>query len=182
MNENNLIWLDLEMTGLNPEKDRILEIATLVTDSKLNILSEGPVVAIYQSELQLSLMNAWNVRIHNSSGLLDEVQSSKSNECDAENMTINFLKDWVPYQSSPICGNSIGQDRRFLFEYMPALEMYFSYRCLDVSVIKELVIRWRPDLLSGLKLRKEHRALDDIRESVSELIYYRDNFIIQSVL
>lgn len=177
MSKNNLIWLDLEMTGLNLEQDRILEIATLITDNTLNVLSEGPVLAIYQTELQLSLMNAWNVRMHNGSGLLDRVRCSTVNECDAANMTIDFLKCWVSCNSSPICGNSIGQDRRFLRKYMPDLEMYFNYRCIDVSVIKELAMRWRPDLFNGLKLHKKHRALEDIRESVVELIYYRDHFI-----
>lgn len=174
---NNLIWLDLEMTGLDPEKDRILEIATLITDSRLNILAEGPVLVIHQSESQLSLMNAWNTRTHNLSGLLQEVRFSKMDECRASTLTIDFLKNWIACKNSPICGNSIAQDRRFLFRYMPELETYFSYRCLDVSTIKELVKRWRPDLLSGLKLRKMHRALEDIRESVVELTYYRDHFM-----
>lgn len=177
MSNDNLIWLDLEMTGLNPEQDRILEIATLITDSKLNILSEGPVLAIYQPESQLSLMNTWNIKTHNFSGLLEKVRSSKIDEFSASCLTINFLKKWVTCKSSPICGNSIAQDRRFLLRYMPNLEMYFNHRYLDVSTIKELVMRWRPDLLSGLNLRKEHRALEDIHESVSELIYYRDHFI-----
>lgn len=165
------------MTGLHPERDRILEIATLITDNNLNILSEGPVLAIHQSESQLSLMNAWNVRTHSVNGLLEKVRSSKIDEYNASNLTIDFLKRWVSYRKSPICGNSIFQDRRFLCQYMPELEMYFNYRCLDVSSIKELVIRWRPDLLSTLKLRKTHRALEDIRDSVAELMYYRDNFI-----
>lgn len=177
MNDNNLIWLDLEMTGLNPEQDRILEIATLITDNQLNILSEGPVVAIYQPNSQLSLMNAWNIKTHSGNGLLDQVRISTVDEISASNMTIDFLKNWVSYKNSPICGNSIAQDRRFLYKYMPDLEMYFNHRCLDVSVIKELIIRWRPDLLTRLKLHKTHRALEDIRESVMELIYYRDHFI-----
>lgn len=176
-NNNFLIWIDLEMTGLNPDKDRILEIATLITDSRLNILSEGPVLAIYQSELQLSLMNAWNIRTHSFNGLLEKVRSSKVDEFSASKLTIDFLRHWVAYKSSPMCGSSIAQDRRFLLKYMPDLEMYFNYRCLDVSTIKELVTRWRPDLLPALKLYKKHRALEDIRESVTELIYYRDHFI-----
>lgn len=174
---NNLIWLDLEMTGLDPEKDRILEIATLITDNKLNILSEGPVLVIHQTELQLSLMNTWNVCTHGLSGLLQEVRFSNVDELSASKLTIDFLENWVSCKISPICGNSVAQDRRFLLRYMPDLEKYFNYRCLDVSTIKELVKRWRPDLLSGLKLRKIHRALEDIRESVAELTYYRDHFM-----
>lgn len=174
---NNLIWIDLEMTGLNPDQDRILEIATLVTDSQLNILSEGPVLSIYQTEPQLSLMNEWNTYTHNFTGLLKKVRSSKLSECDASNLTIEFLRNWVSFKESPICGNSIAQDRRFLIKYMPELEAYFNYRCLDVSTIKELVMRWRPDLIDGLKLNKTHRALEDVRESVLELLYYREHFI-----
>lgn len=176
-NNDNLIWIDLEMTGLNPEIDRILEIATLITDSRLNILSEGPVLAIYQSEPNLLLMNEWSARTHGFTGLLKKVRSSKLNECDASDITLDFLRNWVPFGKSPICGNSIAQDRRFLFKYMPKLEMYFNHRYLDVSTVKELMIRWRPDLISGLKLCKTHRALEDIRESVLELMYYRKHFI-----
>lgn len=174
---SNLIWIDLEMTGLDPEKERILEIATLVTDNELNILSEGPVLTIYQSEEQLLSMNEWNIRTHNTTGLLKEVRSSKLDEIEASNLVIEFLKNWVPFKNSPICGNSIAQDRRFLIKYMPKLETYFSHRYLDVSTIRELMMRWRPDLVSGLKLYKVHRALEDIRESVKELIYYRKHFI-----
>lgn len=177
MSNDNLIWIDLEMTGLNPEFDKILEIAIVITDSELNILSEGPDLAIYQPELQLSLMNEWNFRTHSFSGLLEKVRSSQISESVASNLMIDFLKNWVPYRKSPMCGNSIFQDRRFLLRYMPDLEMYCNYRCLDVSVTKELMMRWRPDLLSGLKLNKAHRAMKDIHESITELIYYRDNFI-----
>ncbi|URJ25162.1 oligoribonuclease [Candidatus Blochmannia ocreatus (nom. nud.)] len=177
MYNDNLIWIDLEMTGLNLEKDRILEIATLVTDSKLNILSEGPVIAIFQSETQLSLMDDWNMNVHNATGLLQKVRSSKFNEINAANLTISFLKNWVAFKKSPICGNNIAQDRRFLLKYMPELENYFNYHYLDVSTLKELVLRWRSDLLSGLKLKKTHRALDDIRSSVTELTYYRKYFL-----
>lgn len=177
MNNHHLIWLDLEMTGLNPEHDRIIEMATLITDSKLNVLSEGPVLVIHQSELQLSLMNTWNIQTHSLNGLLEEVRSSQINESSASDLTIDFLRKWVSYKNSPICGNSVAQDRRFLLRYMPDLEMYFNHRCLDVSTIKELMMRWRPDLLPGLKLNKLHRAMEDIRESVLELKYYRDYFL-----
>ncbi|URJ28095.1 oligoribonuclease [Candidatus Blochmannia vicinus (nom. nud.)] len=177
MHDKNLIWIDLEMTGLNPEKDRVLEIATVITDSKLNILSEGPVIAIHQSESQLLLMNDWNIRVHSFTGLLEKVRSSKLDEIDASNLTVNFLKNWVPFKKSPICGSSVAQDRRFLFRYMPELESYFNHHYLDVSTIKELMIRWRPDLISGLKLRKTHRALEDIHESIVELMYYRKYFM-----
>ncbi len=176
-NENNLIWVDLEMTGLSPERDRIIEIATLVTDSHLNILAEGPVLAIHQSDEQMGLMDEWNVRVHTGSGLVARVKTSLLNEKDAEKQTIAFLQQWVAAGKSPICGNSISQDRRFLFRYMPQLESYFHYRCLDVSTLKELAIRWKPDILPGIEKKSTHRALDDIRESVAELAYYRDNFI-----
>lgn len=174
---NNLIWIDLEMTGLDPRLHRILELATVVTDSNLNILSEGPVLVIHQSEEHLLYMDQWNKKVHTDTGLLKEVQSSILNELDASNITIEFLKNWVNLKVSPICGNSIAQDRRFLFKYMPKLESYFNYRYLDVSTVKELMIRWRPDLISGFKCNKIHRALEDIYESISELLYYRGNFI-----
>lgn len=177
MRNHNLIWIDLEMTGLNPELDRILEVATVVTDSQLNILSEGPVLTIHQTELQLLTMNQWNIRTHTNTGLLKKVQESELNELDASNLTIEFLKNWVDFKTSPICGSSIAQDRRFLIKYMPKLESYFNYRYLDVSTIKELVIRWRPDLLSGFQCFKTHRALKDIHDSISELMYYRKHFI-----
>ncbi|ADV33485.1 oligoribonuclease [Candidatus Blochmanniella vafra str. BVAF] len=176
--DKNLIWIDLEMTGLNPEKDRIIEIATLITDSELNILSTGPNLAINQTELKLSEMDSWNVRTHSANGLLTQVRSSKLNECDASNLTIKFLKNWISFQKSPICGSSVAQDRRFLIKYMPKLESYFNHRYLDVSTIKELVMRWRSDLIVGLKVHKKtHRALEDIHESILELAYYRQYFI-----
>lgn len=174
---SNLIWIDLEMTGLDPENDKIIEIATVITDSELNILSEGPNLIINQSEFQIDKMDTWNVCTHTSNGLLQKVRSSKLHELDASNITIEFLKNWIPFKQSPICGSSIAQDRRFLYKYMPELESYFNYRCLDVSTIKELMVRWRPDLISDLKLNKTHRALSDIYSSISELTYYRDNFI-----
>jgi oligoribonuclease len=177
VNENNLIWIDLEMTGLDPERDRIIEIATLVTDANLNVLAEGPTLAVHQPDSQLALMDDWNVRTHTASGLVDRVKASAFDEGAAERETIAFLQQWVPAGKSPICGNSIGQDRRFLFRYMPELEAYFHYRYLDVSTLKELARRWKPEMLAGFKKRNTHQALDDIRESVAELAYYREHFI-----
>lgn len=176
-NENNLIWIDLEMTGLDPQRDRIIEIATLVTDQNLNILAEGPTIAVHQSDEQLALMDDWNVRTHTGSGLVARVKTSSQNDRDAELATLAFLRQWVPEGKSPICGNSVGQDRRFLFKYMPELERYFHYRYLDVSTLKELARRWKPEILAGFKKRGTHQALDDIRESVAELAYYRTHFI-----
>ena len=175
--ENNLIWIDLEMTGLDPERDRIIEIATLVTDANLNILAEGPTIAVHQSDDQLALMDEWNVRTHTGSGLVERVKASTLDDREAELATLEFLKQWVPAGKSPICGNSIGQDRRFLFKYMPELESYFHYRYLDVSTLKELARRWKPEILDGLTKQGMHQAMDDIRESVAELAYYRENFI-----
>ncbi|MEJ5072840.1 oligoribonuclease [Enterobacter ludwigii] len=176
-NENNLIWIDLEMTGLDPECDRIIEIATLVTDANLNILAEGPTIAVHQSDEQLALMDDWNVRTHTGSGLVDRVKASSEDDRAAELATIEFLKQWAPEGKSPICGNSVGQDRRFLVKYMPELEAYFHYRALDVSTLKELARRWKPEILEGFKKQGTHQAMDDIRESVAELAYYRENFI-----
>ncbi|ASY80998.1 oligoribonuclease [Pectobacterium polaris] len=177
LDENNLIWIDLEMTGLNPDHDRIIEIATLVTDANLNVLAEGPVMAVYQSDSQLALMDDWNVRTHGASGLTDRVKASTTDERAAELETLAFLQKWVPAGKSPICGNSIGQDRRFLFRYMPELEAYFHYRYLDVSTLKELARRWKPEILTGFKKQGTHQAMDDIRESLAELAYYRENFL-----
>lgn len=175
--EQNLIWIDLEMTGLDPERDRIIEIATIVTDANLNILAEGPVLAVHQSDEQLGLMDDWNVRTHGASGLTERVRASTYSDAQAEQATIAFLKQWVPQGASPICGNSVGQDRRFLFRYMPALEQYFHYRYLDVSTLKELARRWKPEVLDGFTKKNTHQALDDIRESIAELAYYRETFI-----
>ena len=177
VDENNLIWIDLEMTGLNPDNDRIIEIATLVTDANLNVLAEGPVMAVHQSDSQLALMDDWNVRTHGASGLTDRVKASTTDERAAELETLAFLQKWVPAGKSPICGNSIGQDRRFLFRYMPELEAYFHYRYLDVSTLKELARRWKPEILTGFKKQGTHQAMDDIRESLAELAYYRENFL-----
>lgn len=177
MNENNLIWIDLEMTGLDPERDRIIEIATLVTDANLNILAEGPALAVHQNDEQLALMDEWNQQTHTATGLIERVKVSQYDTPAAEQETLLFLQQWVSANTSPICGNSVGQDRRFLFKYMPLLEAYFHYRYLDVSTLKELARRWKPEILQGCKKQGVHQAMDDIRESVAELAYYREYFI-----
>ncbi|VFP83052.1 oligoribonuclease [Candidatus Erwinia haradaeae] len=177
LNVNNLIWIDLEMTGLNPDRDRILEIAILLTDSDLNILSEGLLFTICQPTLQLETMDEWNIQTHTHSGLINRVKVSQTSERDAEVAILDFLKLWVPARSSPMCGNSIAQDRRFLFKYMPDLESYFHYRYIDVSTIKELVRRWKPEILLGLHKKGIHKALEDVHDSISELLYYRKHFI-----
>ncbi len=176
-NKMNLIWLDLEMTGLEVESERILEIATIVTDPHLNILAEGPVFAIRQSNELLDKMDEWNTRQHNKSGLVARVKASKITEEQAEKETIDFLKQYVDKGDSPLCGNSICLDRRFLLKYMPNLAFYFHYRQIDVSSVKELVARWKPELLSALKKESKHLALDDIKDSINELAYYREHFI-----
>ncbi len=176
-NKNNLIWIDLEMTGLNPDINKIIEIATLVTDSNLNILSEGPNIAIYQKKKYLNNMNDWNFNIHSSTGLLNKVKNSLFDENKAEKKTIKFLKKWVLKGVSPICGSTIAQDRRFLYKYMPNLESYFHYRYIDVSTLKELINRWYPDFkFSFVNRKKIHSALLDIKNSVSELLFYRKYF------
>ncbi len=176
-NENNLIWIDLEMTGLDPERDRIIEIATLVTDANLNILAEGPTIAVHQSDEQLALMDDSNVRTHTASGLIERVKASTMGDREAELAPLEFLKQWVPAGQSPIWGNSIGQDRRFLFQYMPELEAYFHSRYLAVSTLKELARRWKPEILDCFTKQGTLQAMDDIRESVAELAYYREHFI-----
>ncbi|WP_226643426.1 oligoribonuclease [Microbulbifer variabilis] len=176
MDQNNLIWIDLEMTGLDPEKERIIEIATIVTDSRLNILAEGPAMVIHQSDALLNAMDDWNTEQHGGSGLVAKVKESNISEREAERETLEFLRHWVPEGASPMCGNSIGQDRRFLVKYMPQLESYFHYRNLDVSSVKELARRWRPDVLDGVKKHSSHLALDDIRDSIEELRHYRETF------
>lgn len=175
--DDNLIWIDLEMTGLDVNKDRIIEIATIVTDSQLNVLAEGPVFAIHQEDKLLSSMDEWNTKHHNQSGLVERVKTSTITEKQAEIDTINFLKHYVGKGLSPMCGNSICQDRRFLYKYMPSLVEYFHYRNLDVSTLKELVKRWRPELLKGMTKMSKHIAQDDIKDSIAELIYYRLHFI-----
>ena len=176
-NDDNLVWLDLEMTGLNPEHDRILEIATIVTDSNLHILAEGPVFAIHQSTSMLNNMNDWCIKQHGKSGLTERVKNSSINESTAEMETLNFIKQWVPEGLSPLCGNSIYQDRRFLAKYMPTLEVYFHYRNLDVSTLKILMQRWKPQLADGFKKESEHLALADIYDSINELKYYRERWL-----
>ncbi len=176
-NPQNLIWIDLEMTGLDPDRDVIIEMATIVTDSDLNTLAEGPVIAIHQPEEILAGMDEWNTRQHGQSGLTQRVRESTVSMAEAEAQTMAFLEQWVPKRSSPICGNSICQDRRFLYRHMPRLEGYFHYRNLDVSTLKELAARWAPQVRESFKKGNTHLALDDIRESIAELRHYRDHFI-----
>ncbi|QFY45200.1 oligoribonuclease [Candidatus Methylospira mobilis] len=176
-NPQNLIWIDLEMTGLDPQRDVIIEIATIVTDQDLDILAEGPVLAIHQQESVLAAMDAWNQNQHGKSGLLERVRASIVSEADAEKATIEFLAEWLPQRKSPMCGNSICQDRRFLYRCMPELEAFFHYRNLDVSTVKELATRWAPKIMKGFSKNGTHLALDDIRESIRELRYYREHFI-----
>ena len=176
-NEFNLIWLDMEMTGLDPDNDRIIEVAVVVTDPELNIIGEGPVFAIHQSDELLDGMDAWNKGTHGRSGLIDRVKASTVTEAEAEVALIAFLKDYVPAGKSPMCGNSICQDRRFMARGMPKLEAFFHYRNLDVSTLKELCRRWKPELASGFKKHQKHTALADIIESIEELKYYREHFI-----
>lgn len=175
--EENLIWIDLEMTGLDPETDRIIEIATLVTDKDLNVLAEGPVRAIRQDEALLEGMDAWNTRQHNQSGLVARVRASDVDEAEAQRETLEFLAEYVPQGASPMCGNSICQDRRFLARYMPELEAFFHYRHIDVSTLKELAKRWAPEAAKGFKKQSSHLAMDDIRDSLAELAYYRETLL-----
>lgn len=176
-NELNLVWVDMEMTGLEPDTDRIIEVAVLVTDMHLNILAEGPVFAIHQSDAVLDGMDAWNKGTHGRSGLIERVKASTVTEAQAEEELIAFLKQYVPKGKSPMCGNTICQDRRFMVRTMPKLEAFFHYRNLDVSTLKELCKRWRPELAAGFKKHQKHTAMADIVESVEELKYYREHFI-----
>lgn len=173
---NRLVWIDLEMTGLDPEKERIIEMATIITDAELNIIAEGPVIAIHQPDSLLEAMDEWCTNTHGASGLTKRVKESTITESAAEQETLAFLKKHAGPGESPLCGNSIGQDRRFLVKYMPELEAFFHYRNLDVSTVKELARRWRPDVLDGVKKKGSHLALDDIRDSINELRHYRDHF------
>ena len=174
--KDNLIWIDLEMTGLDPENDVIIEIATIVTDAHLNQLAEGPVLAIHQADAVLDGMDEWNTRQHGNSGLTQRVRDSRISAADAERQTCDFLAQWVPSGASPMCGNSICQDRRFMARYMPELEKYFHYRNLDVSSVKEIARRWHPEVLKGFNKQSSHLALDDIRDSIEELEHYRSTF------
>lgn len=176
-NEFNLVWVDMEMTGLDPDKDKIIEVAVVVTDPHLNVLAEGPVFAIHQSDEVLDGMDAWNKGTHGRSGLIERVKASTVTEADAEAALIAFLKNFVPAGKSPMCGNTICQDRRFMARGMPKLEAFFHYRNLDVSTLKELCRRWKPELAAGFKKHQKHTALADIIESVEELRYYREHFI-----
>ena len=174
---DNLIWLDMEMTGLLPDSDRIIELAVVVTDADLNVIAESPVIVVHQSDEVLDGMDAWNKGTHGRSGLIEKVKASKTNEEQATAEMLEFLKQHVPAGKSPMCGNSICQDRRFMARYMPELEKYFHYRNLDVSTFKELARRWRPMIYSGFKKASKHEALADIYESIDELKYYREHFI-----
>jgi oligoribonuclease len=174
---DNLIWVDMEMTGLDPERDVVIEIATVVTDSSLNTLAEGPVIAIHQDNAVLSAMDEWNTTHHTHSGLVERVKASVHDAHGAARHTLEFLQQWVPPGVSPMCGNSICQDRRFMARYMPELETYFHYRNLDVSTLKILMQRWRPELEAGITKTSTHLALEDIRESIEEMRYYREHFL-----
>ena len=177
MDANNFIWIDLEMTGLDSDQDRIIEVATVVTDDQLRVLAEGPVIAVHQSDALLDTMDEWNTTHHTSSGLVQRVRESADDEASAEQATLEFLQQHVPAGASPMCGNSICQDRRFLARGMPELEAYFHYRNLDVSTLKILCQRWAPQVASGVVKRSVHRALDDILESIAELAFYREQFL-----
>lgn len=176
--KNNLIWIDMEMTGLNPDTDCIIEVALVVTDSQLNVVAEGPVLAVSQSDAVLDGMDKWNTSTHTKSGLIAKVKASKLSEAAVEVQMIEFLQLHVPSGISPMCGNSICQDRRFMVRSMPQLETYFHYRNLDVSTFKELVKRWKPEIKAGLKKQGKHEALADIYDSIHELKYYREHFIV----
>ncbi|MCB1704422.1 MAG: oligoribonuclease [Halioglobus sp.] len=176
-NASNLIWVDMEMTGLDPDRDLVIEIATIVTDTDLNTLAEGPVIALHQSDAALAAMDEWNTTHHTRSGLVDRVRASAYDEQRAARETLAFLEQWVPSGSSPMCGNTICQDRRFMARHLPQLEAFFHYRNLDVSTLKILMQRWRPELEAGFTKTGTHLALDDIRESINEMRYYREHFL-----
>ncbi len=175
--DQNLVWLDCEMTGLDPDKERLLEIAVIVTGPHLTPRIEGPVLVIHQSDEQLGQMDAWNKGTHGKSGLIDKVKASALHEAEAEQRLLDFIRQYVPKSASPMCGNTISQDRRFLVKYMPKLEAYFHYRNLDVSTLKELSRRWKPEVYSAFKKQQRHTALADVHESIDELAHYREHFI-----
>lgn len=177
LNENRLVWLDMEMTGLDPEKERIIEVAVVVTEPDLTVVAEGPVLVVHQPDSLLDAMDSWNKSTHGKSGLIDKVKASSTSETEAEDILITFLAQHVPAGKSPLCGNTISQDRRFMFRYMPRLEQFFHYRNLDVSTLKELARRWRPDLYKGFEKKSRHEALADIHDSIEELKYYREHFL-----
>ncbi len=174
---DNLVWMDLEMTGLDPEHDVIIEIATIVTDGDLNIIAEGPVIAVKQPDVLLDAMDEWNTKTHGNSGLTERVRNSNADAREAERQTLEFLAQYVKAGTSPLCGNSIHQDRRFLVKYMPELEAYMHYRNIDVSTLKELAKRWKPEVVSSFQKKGSHQALDDIRESIDEALHYRKHFL-----
>ena len=176
-NDDNLVWIDCEMTGLHPEIDRLLEIAVIVTRPDLSVRVEGPVFVIHQSDEQLDAMDSWNKGTHGRSGLIDKVKASTTTEAEAEDKLIEFISRYAPKGGSPMCGNTIGQDRRFLVKYMPKLEQYFHYRNLDVSTLKELAKRWRPDVVDAFKKQQAHTALADVQESIDELLHYKEHFL-----
>jgi oligoribonuclease len=176
-NEFRLVWLDMEMTGLDPDKERIIEVAVVITEPDLTVVAEGPVLVIHQDDAILSGMDKWNTSTHGKSGLIDKVKASTMTESEAEDVLIAFLLQYVPAGKSPLCGNTVSQDRRFMFNYMPKLEQFFHYRTIDVSTLKELARRWNPALLKGFEKHSKHQALADIHESIEELKYYRENFI-----
>ncbi|MFT5259922.1 MAG: oligoribonuclease [Gammaproteobacteria bacterium] len=173
----NLVWMDLEMTGLIPERDKIIEIATIITDADLRVLAEGPVIAIYQPDHVLASMDAWNTNTHMETGLTERVMQSEYDVEMAEKETLDFIKKYVPANAAPLCGNSIGQDRRFLYPYMPTLSKYLHYRNIDVSSLKELAVRWKPEVATSFRKNATHKAIDDVRDSIKELRHYREHFI-----
>lgn len=176
-NDKNLVWLDMEMTGLNPDTDRIIEVAMIITDSDLNILAQSEVLVIHQPDSIINHMDKWNTSTHTRTGLIDKVRASTLAEAEAEEKLLAFISEWVPEKASPMCGNSIHQDRRFMVRYMPKLEAYFHYRNLDVSTLKELAKRWNPPVAKGISKKGAHQALDDIKESIEEMAYYRKHFL-----